>query len=143
VDSSPNGAVLDQALMVSHLRAWRTALLALHKALVDAELQRYGAAVGPVQGPHHALRLLSEDAWFAWLRPLLVLIVQIDERLADEQPLSAGEFETIRRETRAALQPSADSSSGREYQRALQELPAVVVLHGKLLDLTRAGRTAD
>lgn len=132
--------VFDQAVMVSHLRAWRTALLSLHKALVDAELARYAAATGPVQGPHHALKLLGDDPWFAWLRPILTLIVDIDERLADRRPVSADEFEAFRRKTREVLQPSADSPIGREYQRSLQELPAAVVLHGKLLELTKKPR---
>lgn len=128
---------VDQAMIVSHLRAWRTALLSLHKSLVDAELARYAAAVGPVQGPHHALKLLGDDPWFEWLRPMLVLIVQIDERLADQRPMTVDEFENFRQETRALLQASPETDTGREYQRSLQELPTVVVLHGKLLELTK------
>lgn len=135
-DSSTNDP-LGQALAVSRLRAWRTSLLALHKVLVDAELLRYGTAHGPVQGPHHALKLLSDDPWFQWLRPMLVLVVQIDERLADKRPLAPAEVETFRRETRAVLQASPDSPTGREYQRSLQELPAAVVEHGRLLELTK------
>jgi hypothetical protein len=128
---------IGQALSVARLRAWRTALLALHKALVDAELERYGAAHGPVNGPHHALRLLSDDPWFQWLRPMLVLVVQMDERLADDRPLSDDELESFRLETRALLQPAADTPIGREYQRSLQELPGAVVVHGKLLELLK------
>lgn len=135
-DRSGNDPI-DQAVIASHLRAWRTSLLALHKVLVDAELARYGAAVGPVEGPHHAMKLLGEDPWFAWLRPILVLIVQIDERLADSRPLTLDEFDGFRDETRAVLTPTADTTAGREYQRSLQELPAAVVLHGKLLELTK------
>lgn len=129
---------LDQAMLVSHLRAWRTTLLALHKTLVDAELARYGAAVGPVGGPHHALKLLGDDPFFAWLRPMLALIVQIDERLAEQRPIEMDELENFRQETRGLLQSPGDTTTGREYQRSLQELPSAVVLHGKLLELTRA-----
>jgi hypothetical protein len=128
---------IGQALSVARLRAWRTSLLALHKVLVDAELLRYGAAHGPVNGPHHALRLLSDDPWFQWLRPMLVLVVQMDERLADDKPLADEELEAFRQETRALLQPPADTPVGREYQRSLQELPAAVVVHGKLLELLK------
>ena len=121
---------------LSRLRAWRTSLLALHKILVDAELLRYGAAHSPVGGPHHALRLLTDDPWFQWLRPLLVLVVQSDERLAEKRPVSVAELEGFRRETRALLQSPPDTPTGREYQRSLQELPTAVVMHGKLLELT-------
>jgi len=135
-EHSPND-VVSQALIVSRLRAWRTALLALHKILVDAELLRYGAAHSPVGGPHHALRLLTDDPWFQWLRPMLVLVVQIDERLAEKRAITTTELEAFRRETRALLQSPADTPSGREYQRSLQELPTAVVVHGKLLEMTR------
>jgi hypothetical protein len=129
---------LGQALIVARLRSWRTGLLALHKTLVDSELARYAAAHGPVGGPHHALRLLSEDPWFHWLRPLLVLVVEMDERLADDRPLADEELEAFRRETRALLQAQTETPFGREYKRSLQELPAAVVTHGKLLELLKA-----
>jgi len=136
-DESRDAAV-SQAIAVARLRAWRTSLLALHKVLVDAELLRYGAAVGPVSGPHHALRLLSDDPWFQWLRPMLLLVVQIDERLADRRAVSGDEVESLRRDTRALLHPPDDMPAGREYRRSLQELPAAVVIHGKLFELTKA-----
>jgi hypothetical protein len=136
VSSESKETALASALAVSKLRAWRTGLLALHKTLVDAELARYAAAHGAVNGPHHALRLLSDDPWFQWLRPFVVLVVEIDERLADNRPVTGEDVEAFRVETRRLLQPSADTSAGREYQRSLQELPAAVVLHGKLIDLT-------
>jgi hypothetical protein len=138
VSDPPHTPALGQAMAVARLRAWRTALLALHKTLVDHELSRYAAAHGPVTGPHHALKLLSDDPWFQWLRPILVLIVQMDERLAIDKPLTDDELEAFRRETRSLLQSPAETPLGREYQRSLQELPAAVVTHGKLLELSRA-----
>lgn len=129
-------AVMASALAISKLRAWRTGMLALHKTLVDAELARYASAHGAVGGPHHALKLLSDDPWFRWLRPFVTIVVQIDERLADDRPLTADEVEAFRAETRRLLQPPADTPEGREYQRSLQELPDAVVQHGKLMELT-------
>jgi hypothetical protein len=135
-DHSTQNAIA-AALAISRLRAWRTALLGLHKVLVDAELARYAAAFGPVNGPHHALKLLSDNPWFQWLRPFVQLVVQIDERLADARPLTVGEVDTFRVETRTLLQSPVDSLVGREYQRSLQELPDAVLLHGKLVELTK------
>lgn len=131
------------ALVTSKLRAWRTGLLGLHKVLVDAELARYGAAFGAITGPHHALKLLSDNPWFQWLRPFVALVVQIDERMADRRPLTAGEVESFRLETRALLQASPDTPAGREYQRSLQELPDAVLLHGKLMELTKSSQTVN
>jgi hypothetical protein len=135
-EPSPKQA-LGQALSVARVRSWRTALLGLHKTLVDSELARYAAAHGPVGGPHHALKLLSDDPWFQWLRPLLVLVVEMDERLADDRPIEDDELAAFRRETRELLQSPADTSFGRDYQRSLQELPSAVVTHGKLLELLK------
>jgi hypothetical protein len=135
-DQTRNDAIV-QAMAAARLRAWRTSLLALHKTLVDSELARYATAHGPVNGPHHALRLLSDDPWFQWLRPMLVLVVQMDERLADARPITTDELEAFRHETRSLLRPSAETPAGREYQRSLQELPAAVVVHGKLMELLK------
>lgn len=125
------------ALAASRLRAWRTGLLHLHKILVDAELARYAAAFGPVNGPHHALKLLSDDPWFQWLRPFVVLVVQMDERLADRRPLTLAEVEAFRVETRSLLRSPVDTPTGRDYQRSLQELPDAVMQHAKLIELTK------
>lgn len=125
------------ALATSKLRAWRMGLLNLHKILVDAELARYGAAFGAVNGPHHALKLLSDDPWFQWLRPFVVLVVQIDERLADKRPVTAPEAEAFRLEVRNLLLSPVDTPTGRDYQRSLQALPDAVVQHAKLMELTK------
>lgn len=127
---------LPTAIAVSRMRAWRTALLDLHKVLVDAELARYAAAHGAVSGPHHAMKLLSEDPWFTWLRPFVVMVVQIDERLADRTPVSPADAEVFRTEVRQLVQLPEDTAPGAEYRRSLQELPAAVVIHGRLLELT-------
>lgn len=138
MNESSRHQTLGHAMAAARLRAWRTALLALHKTLVDNELARYAAAHGPVGGPHHALKLLSDDPWFQWLRPMLVLVVQIDERLADDRSITEAEVQAFRQETRQLLQSSAETPTGREYQRSLQDLPAAVVQHGKLLELLKS-----
>jgi len=137
VTDQPKTPEIAAALTVAKVRAWRTGLLALHKVLVDAELLRYASAHGTVSGPHHALKLLSEHEWFQWLRPFVVLVVEIDERMADHRPMTTDEAEAFRRQTRALLQPPIDSPTGREYLRSLQELPDAVAEHSKLIALTK------
>lgn len=53
-------------------------LMPLHRALIDAASADYRANVAPVSGPNHLLQLLQEDPFFAWLRPMTTLIVDID-----------------------------------------------------------------
>src|SRR4051794_31991594 len=81
------------ALGASPVPAIRTALLTLHKTLIDTEQLRYGRAHGPIESPHQALQLLLRDPWFAWLRPIAELIVEADERLADDRPVRVDEAE--------------------------------------------------
>ena len=57
--------------------AWKQ-LMPLHRALIDAASAEYAATVAPVNGPTHLLRLLQEDPFFEWLRPLTSIIVDLD-----------------------------------------------------------------
>ena len=65
-------------------------MLALHKAALDAERGRYEQAHGPIGGPQQVLRLVMDDPFFAWLRPLSDFVIQADIRLSDKKALSAG-----------------------------------------------------
>src|SRR4051812_7751663 len=101
MDDSSNITV---ALAAARLRAIRTALLVLHKVLIDTERGRYVRAHGPVDSAHQLLQLVLRDAWFAWLRPIAELIVQADERLADERPVGTGEAEAYAAQAMGLLQ---------------------------------------
>jgi len=70
---SPERAALREAL-----RDVSKALLPLHRALIAAAKDDYAFAVAPVK-PSQLLQLLTDDPFFAWLKPLTSLIVDIDE----------------------------------------------------------------
>ena len=53
-------------------------LLPLHRALIDDASAEFRANGGAVSGPTHLLQLLQEDDFFAWLRPMTTLIVDLD-----------------------------------------------------------------
>jgi hypothetical protein len=53
-------------------------LMPLHRALIDAASAEYSANVAPVSGPTHLLKLLQEDPFFEWLKPMTTLIIDID-----------------------------------------------------------------
>jgi hypothetical protein len=82
VDKAPDD--LTAAMTVARLRALRTGVLALHKAALDAERARYEQAHGPIGGPQQVLRLVMDDPFFAWLRPLSDFVIQADIRLSDK-----------------------------------------------------------
>jgi hypothetical protein len=124
------------ALAAARLRAIRTALLVLHKALIDTERDRYARAHGPVDSPHQLLQLVLRDPWFAWLRPISELVVQADERLADDRPIAAGEADAYAAQATGLLQQELGGADfRREYQRSLQETPEVVVAHATVVRL--------
>jgi hypothetical protein len=80
-----------------------------------------------------------EDPWFAWLRPIGRLIVQIDGRLAEDGVLPIGEVDAFLDEAIGLLRTDRAGAEFYEaYQRALQEFPDVVVAHGHVAGLLSA-----
>jgi hypothetical protein len=124
------------ARAVARVRALRMGLLSLHKTLLDAEQRRYERAHGRIEGPHQALHLVLKDPWFAWVRPISELIVQVDTRLGEDAPLQWAEAQAYRRQIAGLLQQDLGSDSFREqYRRCLQDEPDVVMAHAKVVAL--------
>jgi hypothetical protein len=130
-------SLVETALAAARLRALRLRLLPLHKAVLDAERERYERLHGRIDSPQRALRLVLYDPWFAWLRPLADAIVQIDERLADANaPVRADDVDLFVTQVRGLVQGDAAGAAFHEgYRRALQDVPDVVVAHGQLTAL--------
>lgn len=128
--------LVERALAVARVRAVRVHLMALHKALIDAERQRYERVNGRIEHAHEALHLVLSDPWFRWLGPLARSIVQVDERLADDRPIERADVDAVADRIRRLLQPDeGDSAFGLEYRRSLQDAPEVVVAHGQIVRL--------
>jgi hypothetical protein len=132
-----NDAQIARARAVARIRALRMGLLALHKALLDVEQRRYERVHGRIEGPHQALHLVLKDPWFAWVRPVSELIVEVDARLDDDDhPLQWSEAQAYRNQIAGLLQQDLGSETFREqYRRCLQDEPDVVMAHGKLVAL--------
>ncbi len=112
----------------------RETLLTLHKALLDSERTAYELVHGPVASPGAFLQLVINDSWFAWLRPITTLIVQIDEALAAKKPpATPHDFEQLISDTRALLSPSREANDfWKRYAGAVQRDPGVEVLHTQM-----------
>jgi hypothetical protein len=112
------------------LQQVRDALLKLHKTLVDSESATYEKTFGKIPSPNHLLKLLTNDPWFAWLHPLSLLIVSMDEALDEKEPLTADKVNTLVKESSALLVTSETSEGfARHYFDALQRDPDVVFAH--------------
>jgi hypothetical protein len=117
----------------------RDALLALHKALIESERERYEETIGAIRSPQHFLELLTRDPWFAWLQPLSQLIVSMDETLDEEDPIAASTLDDLTRRSGRLLIPSEhENGFPGHYYNALQSDPGVVMAHADVI--RRIGR---
>ena len=114
------------------LSGLRNALLELHKTLVDSERITYEGTMGPIESPNHFFQLMTTDPWFAWMRPISQLIVEIDERLDARVAPTTAEVAAYVNRTRLLLVASeTDNRFGQHYFEALQRDPDVVLAHAR------------
>ena len=110
----------------------RDALLRLHKALLESERVGYERLTGRIRSSQEFLQLALKDEWFAWLRPVSELIVQIDELLDGDEPLTDERASTFVERTRTLL-TDGQAPFGRRYHELLQRDPSVLVAHGGVI----------
>lgn len=115
-----------------YLRDLRNKLLYLHRMLLDRERIAYEQVSGRVTNGE-LLRLLIEHEQFAWLHRISSLVVQIDETLSADEPLSLEDFHALINDARSLLVPSeVGSGFARKYYNALQGEPDVVLAHAEV-----------
>jgi hypothetical protein len=103
----------------------RSALLELHKELLQAQrvkAERFGGRMSASE----TLQAATEDLRFAWLRTLSELIADLDSAPADEPEWVDA---TVARIRELLAPPDPDSAFGKQYLRALQDHPEVVMAH--------------
>jgi hypothetical protein len=80
----------ERAALRAALRELSRVLIPLHRRLIDATKDDYTFAYGPVATPSQLLQLVTGDPFFAWLKPVTALIVDIDEMArTDFEPAAA------------------------------------------------------
>ena len=125
---TPEQEAIRQPLLELH-----SSLLKLHKALLDSERVVYEKNVGPIQSPNHFFQLLTNDPWFAWLRPISQLIVAIDETLDAKEPLTNADVDAVMSQSVFLLVPAKSGGEfGERYVAALQRDPRVVLTHAQV-----------
>ena len=93
------------------LREISRTLLPLHRALIEAARAEYDATVAPVTGPNHLLQLLGDDPFFAWLKPITALIVDIDEMVRTDYQAADAEAIAARVQRLSEPRPTKRSPS--------------------------------
>ena len=119
----------------------RTVLLRLHKTLLDFERERYEREHGTIANSYAFLKLVMGDPWFAWLRQLSELIVEMDELLAAKETPKDATAVALMQQANIMLIPS---DSGTEFQKkyfaAMQQSPEVVLAHSEFAGLRGPAR---
>jgi len=119
----------------------RTVLLRLHKTLLDFERQGYERKHGTIGNSYQFLQLVMSDPWFAWLRQLSELIVEMDELLAAKETPNEETGVALIQNARIMLTPA---ESGSEFQKryfaAMQQSPEVVVAHAEFANVLGPAR---
>lgn len=114
----------------------RNRLLQLHKVLLEDERRTYERVHGRIPSPGAFLQLLLSDSWFAWLRPVTSLVVEIDEALAWKEPTTEELTQQLLRQARALLTETEEGRGlGKGYFDALQRNPDVAVSHGEVMKI--------
>ena len=116
----------ERAELRAALRALSKALLPLHRALIEAARDDYAFATGRTVGPAQLLQLVTDDPFFAWLKPMTALIVEIDEMARVDFEASAA------RDVAARVERLFDGAFNERYVPLLQRDVDVAVAHAAI-----------
>lgn len=124
----------DDTAQRARLNTLTRALRDLHKQLIHVETQYFGGQVG---SPLEHLQLVTNHPHFAWLQKLSGLMVQIDERLDEPEPIPGAEALAFRRALETLIGPSeqADEEFRTKYNALLHDAPEIVMAHGAVRKL--------
>jgi hypothetical protein len=113
----------------------RIKLLRLHKLLLETERLTYEQVRGQVSSSE-LLQLVINHEQFAWLHRLSALIIQIDELLHADEPITPEAIEAIDSDIRTMLSPDElGDEFAMKYNTALQRHPDVVLAHADVVML--------
>ena len=119
----------------------RTVLLRLHKTLLDFEREGYEREHGKIGNSYEFLDLAMKDPWFAWLRQLSELIVEMDELLAAKDTPNEERGVALIQQARILLTPAETGSEfQKKYFAAMQQAPEVVVAHSEFANVLGPAR---
>ena len=109
------------------LREVSKALIPLHRALIDAARDDYTFGIGEITGPSHLLRLVQDDEFFAWLKPMTSLIVDIDEMARTD--FTIDEAKAIAQRLDSMFGSDVDPGFAERYIPILQRAVDVAIGH--------------
>jgi len=121
---------------LAKLRDLRNRLLHLHKVLLEMERENFERKAGRVTAGE-LLQLLLNNSQFAWLRIISAFVVEIDEVLNGEEPITINAFEDLLSQARLLLTSPANEEFKTKYEDAMQREASVVMAHSNVMQLLR------
>jgi hypothetical protein len=112
--------------------AWKQ-LLPLHRALIDTAGAEYSESVAPVSGPNHLLQLLQDDAFFAWLKPLTTLIVDLDSMARTD--FERADVDAMVKRIESMFGTNAETDFAQRYVPMMQRDVDVAIAHAAIRQL--------
>lgn len=117
---------------VPQLQEIRSAFLHLHKALLNFERKHYEQLHGRMANSGEFFRLVVNDQWFSWLRPMSQFIVEIDETLAAKEPITEDQVKALLQTARELIRPAKEGNfQEQRYFQAIQGEPEIAMLHAE------------
>lgn len=111
----------------------RDQLLKLHSLLLADQRAEYEQMFGAIKTNGEMLNLVLNDEWFAWLRALSTLIVEMDEVQANKKGFDEAAAKTLVEYTEALMVPAEEGAVFRQkYHAAVQRNPDVLIAHVQL-----------
>ena len=117
------------------LNELRIKLMHLHRQLLDTERISYEQVRGQVSRGE-LLQLVINHEQFAWLHRLSELIVQIDDLLHADEPITVETIALLMADVRILLLPDElGDDFAMKYDAALQRSPDVILAHADVVML--------
>lgn len=116
----------ERAELRAALREMSKSLLPLHRALIQAARDDYAFAHGKTITPSQLLQLVTDDPFFAWLKPMTSIIVEIDEMTRTDFEADAA------RGMAARVEQLFDGALSERYVPLLQRDVDVAIAHAAM-----------
>lgn len=124
---------MEAGMMKSSIHSVSRALTAVHKALLDETIREFEQRERRSISPQTAWHAAMHDPFFSWLRPVSLLIAEIDELLSQAEEIGPGLAHGVRIEVESILHGMTSGASfARRYREMLQRDPDLVARHGEL-----------
>jgi hypothetical protein len=132
----------ERAMQRAALRDISVALIPLHRHLIEEARSDYAFAYErEITSPVHLLQMLKDDPFFAWLKPLTAVIVDIDEMVRTD--FQTADTDAIYDRLDALVGSSAgETDFAAHYREILQRDVNVAMAHAAVRQtLLRLGRS--